>query len=402
MQPASNPNLEVLISCCRYVAMQDNGEELQRQLRAVEDWDRLVDRAMWHNVVPVLYFALQESGTDAVPAALFAKLRVEFEKNRQSMSDLTNEMIRIVRVCESNGVDVVPFKGPALASQSAGNVALRTCSDLDFLVRKEQFDSAMRLVEAIGYIGDSYQSAKQAAHYRRYWDQEQTVRRDGGIVVEMHWAVVPRLWSLSLDYDAMFERTERLQIEQYSVATLGLEDLILVLCIHGSKETWRRLKWVNDVAILLHKERDIDWDALLDRARRHACERILLVGLGLASRLFDVRLPGVVTSIIEKDTAVASLLTRAIEGMQRGPGGPESFWAIDSMRFAFRERMIDKTRYAIRTLFVPNEKTFSLVSLPDALFWMYYPLRWVHDYLLLPVWLVGKRLRSVWSNREAG
>jgi hypothetical protein len=37
---------------------------------------------------------------------------------------------------------------------------------------------------------------------------------------------------------------------------------------------------------------------------------------------------------------------------------------------------------------------YAIVKLPDVLFFLYTPIKLVHDYLLLPFWASGKRLAA--------
>ena len=80
---------------------------------------------------------------------------------------------------------------------------------------------------------------------------------------------------------------------KYSPTALAL----LYLCVHGAKEYWRLLDHVVCVAWQLDR-RPPDWDRVLDLAKRWGAERILLTGLGLAARLFEVPLPEAIAGMI--------------------------------------------------------------------------------------------------------
>jgi hypothetical protein len=59
-----------------------------------------------------------------------------------------------------------------------------------------------------------------------------------------------------------------------------------------------------------------------------------------------------------------------------------------------RERARDRIRYVLRTLATPRDMHYAIVKLPDGLFFLYTPIKLVHDYLLLPFWTSGKRLTA--------
>ena len=54
---------------------------------------------------------------------------------------------------------------------------------------------------------------------------------------------------------------------------------------------------------------------------------------------------------------------------------------------------VSPMRYLFRTVTTPREKHFLLMKLPDNLFFGYYPVKIVHDYVLLPVHKALKTLR---------
>ena len=64
-----------------------------------------------------------------------------------------------------------------------------------------------------------------------------------------------------------------------TIKSLPLEDLIIYLCMHGSRHSWERLAWICDVAELVRLNPDTDWNKLLDQAASLGGQRML--GLGL-------------------------------------------------------------------------------------------------------------------------
>ncbi len=64
---------------------------------------------------------------------------------------LTHELQKLLALFADNDVRAVPYKGPALALQLYGNVALRQFSDLDILVHPRDVLRARDLLLAEGY-----------------------------------------------------------------------------------------------------------------------------------------------------------------------------------------------------------------------------------------------------------
>ncbi len=83
------------------------------------------------------------------------------------------------------------------------------------------------------------------------------------------------------------------------------ENIFFLLAIHGSRHRWESLKWICDIAALLHAFPELDWDAVLARASKIARKRLALLPLALVNQLFHVPLPASVSKAIEQDAAIS-------------------------------------------------------------------------------------------------
>ena len=64
---------------------------------------------------------------------------------------LNDEMQRLLTLFEANHIRALPFKGPVLAQQLYGNIALRTMADLDFLVHEADLRNAKEMLAGEGF-----------------------------------------------------------------------------------------------------------------------------------------------------------------------------------------------------------------------------------------------------------
>jgi putative nucleotidyltransferase-like protein len=101
-----------------------------------------------------------------------------------------------------------------------------------------------------------------------------------------------------------------LVVANKTVQGLAPEDLLIVLCVHGSKHVWEELKWVCDVAELLRSHQHLDWDRIFSNASAWRCRRLVSMGLSLAYRLLDAPLPGAVLARFSADSDVQLLSHR--------------------------------------------------------------------------------------------
>jgi Uncharacterised nucleotidyltransferase len=358
------------------------------ELLDVIDWKAAIETAEAHGVTALVLKRFDALGLD-VPAAITAAGRAYLAKQAARNKKLTDALKGILRALAGQGIDAIAFKGPVVARLAYGDAALRRYRDLDILVRERDADAACEALEALGFRNADRFTPAQKAAFRRYSGQD-IVFRDG-VAVEPHWALAPRTLSLDVDYDGLFARSRDIDLDGDAVRCFGAEDLVTVLCLHGSKEQWTRLLWIADLAHMICASPGLDWDMLLRRAREQGCLRMVLIGLALAAALLE-SLPAAVERAIADDPMASALAEDAASRLFDAGRADPSIYALSAFRRNMRERAADRVRYLVRTITTPRDIHFSLLRLPDALFFLYTPAKLVHDYALLPVWMLGKRL----------
>ena len=76
-----------------------------------------------------------------------------------------------------------------------------------------------------------------------------------------------------------------------SRSSLSFNDLLIYLCLHGSRHGWERLAWVCDINELIRSRQDIDWDLLFTESKRLGCENVVVLGLRLIREFFGFNIP---------------------------------------------------------------------------------------------------------------
>lgn len=382
--------LRVLLCCCRL----ETGDAVDGEIRSLIDddfdWDTLIQWAVWHEVAPLLHRTLDRVAPDRVPTAVRYALGVNHRGWVEHTGNLWSELRRVLDVLSRGGVPAIPFKGPVLGLSVYGELPLRPFRDLDFLIHARDTDRALTLLADAGYAIPEQGSPKKRRHDDLCAGQIRIPRHDAKVWIEPHWALAQHMFAIALDYDAIWARSTDCELDAYTVRTFAPCDDLLLLCIHGFRERWSRLKWLCDIAELLRGNPSIDWDALLREARAAGCLRVVILALVLAHDLLDAPVPEQIFA--RRDRRVEALVrqvgTRLVAKKPKGP----SVWTPNGFHFFGRERVRDRVRYILRTVLLPRPALFDVIDLPDRLFWAYYPIRWVHDYLLLPPWLIWRQI----------
>ena len=108
------------------------------------------------------------------------------------------------------------------------------------------------------------------------------------------------------------------------IETLSSEILLLLLCAHGTKHCWRRLRYVCDIADLIKTSKNLNWTKLLRNADQVGARRMVLTGLSLAHDLLEAPVPDEILGSIRASRPVQRIATESsikiIQNSRKEPG----------------------------------------------------------------------------------
>ncbi|MCA1817561.1 MAG: nucleotidyltransferase family protein [Acidobacteria bacterium] len=370
---SASPEVELLLLCGRpSLDAQAKARLVKLSARGVE-WGEVSDLAWRHGLVPLLFARLSEFCRGVVPGDVLASVREQFARASALNVYLSDELRRLLRLFAERGVEAMPYKGPALAVAAYGDVRLRQFCDLDIVVRARDTDTAIDALGSRGFAPYGDLDAARQAFVRRTQHNLAFTRDRDRTVVELHWDVASRGFSRAVEAEGLWARSRAGEFEGVPARALAPEDLLLALCVHGTKHVWERLGWLCDIARLVEREAELDWRLIAARAREGGCARMLAVALDLARELFGADLPRGAELLIESDASARKLSRRlaprllTAEGLR--PGAREYFL----FQLRARERRADRARYIVFAL-RPTERDLTM-ALPRRLSFVYYLLR---------------------------
>lgn len=372
------PEAELLLSCARIGEDSERAIRIRALLRKDMDWPYLLRTARAHGMMPLLYWHLNTTCPDAVPKTAMDELRQRFQDNARRNLFLTGELLRLLNLFEAQGIPTVPYKGPALAASVYGSLALRQFADLDILVHRQDVPRAKDLLLSSGYRPEYQLTRAQEAAWLHHACDPPFRRDDGASIVELHWDIMPRYLSFPLDTERLWERLAPISLGGKVVSTLSPEDLLLILCVHGSKHLWERLAWIRDVAGLIETHQEMDWGWVTRQAIALGGRRMLSIGLLLATDLLGVSLPERVSQMLKADPVAGSLAAEVRTRLFREVDDLSKIFeesVFHPFRLRMRERLRDRVRYCIRTAMTPSVADWESLSLPYLLSPLYYVLR---------------------------
>jgi hypothetical protein len=372
----TSPEKQLLVCCARTRMQPAIAEEIRNLMQCPLDWDYLLNAAAENSVMPLLGRHIPAIAPDLAPPVWLERLKGACRANTLRSLTLTGELVKVMNQMRARDISVIPYKGPVLAAQAYGDVALREYEDLDLILRQRDLGKAHDAMLALGYrakfpwIHSSGATARLVPGEYNYVDD---ARR---IIVELHTEGTLRHFPVAPDIGELSRSLVSVSLSGHPVMTFSSEDGLSALCIHGAKDFWERISWVADISELIQAESSFDWDAAWKRAEGLRATRMVSLGLALAMSLLDAPLPPEIRARARKDeiaTALAAQFQKIL--LERNP----TSLTAGTARFQFRRRMIagalDGWRYSMRLAMAPAEEDWEMMRLPRPLTPLYIALR---------------------------
>lgn len=270
------------------------------------------------------------------------------------------------------------------------DVGMKDSWDIDLLVRPDQVDAACDLLIAEGYILH-YPADLAPTAFKRF----QQVAKEcvlfhpaRNIYLELHWKLVDNPHELAgLD----LRQTQSVALGSSHLRTLADPELFAYLCVHGTRHSWSRLKWIADVAAFLKGRSSDDITRLRDQAVATGAGRAPDVALALCHSLFGRSL-----ATTQLDAAGRYLVRAAHASLIHGGGVTEIAAYSKPWRMTWIGRhLIGTTHKAFLAELESNwagDYDRVHIALPQGLGFLYVVLR-------VPLWLWRKARRLLARER---
>ena len=268
-----------------------------------------MDLADSHGIPGLVAKRLEELAFAGVPAAVREQLQVRMRAQHLFSLSMTAELFRILQNFSVDLIDAILVKGPLISVLAYGDPAIRSYVDLDLLLRHRDIAHAVHRMLAMGFHSDVPEVAIRAGKIPgEYLFRRPATQR----VVELHTEHTFRYYPKPMPIEDLFARRRSVLVDGQEMPALSLEDELILNCIHGAKHFWERLMWVSDIAAVVARHPEINWEVAEHRAAQVGADRMLLVGVLLGSMLLNIPLPSALAHKIQRDHAAQSLCRRIL------------------------------------------------------------------------------------------
>lgn len=280
-----------------------------------------------------------------------------------------------------------------LSLQAYGNPALRKYGDLDMLVQPRHFERAVQVLKENGYVPvTSVSWLKKTNWYVSRKKDIYFVDQDRSVNLELHWKLSGSHFGLPREMNRLWDRLETVNLAGTPVLALSFNDLLIYLCLHGSRHSWERFSWICDVNELIRSKQHIDWDLLFAESKRFGCENVVALGLRLIHEFFEFNAPVPIWDKVKSEPIYDGMVAEIRHRLFSAEGKKVEIGDRYLYHLKLKERSSDRLKlhlhyisWYIRIIFTPNQMDKDVLHLPRALFPLYYvtrPLRLAYTYLV--------------------
>jgi hypothetical protein len=384
--PDCRPEHQLLLRCARVCLDAEQSLQVRKLLEGKIDWDFLFAEAARHRLIPLLYHHLHGICRESA----LVRFRTSAYAIGATNLWLTTELLKLLALLNDQEIPAIPYRGPTLAVLAYGNIGLRHFSDLDIIIRREDFPKAKDILVSMGYQADPASEAVKESTFLRYIYNCDFWNEASETLVDLHWETSPKYLSFPLDFQEMRKGLERQTLAGKEILSLKPEYLLPIICVHCAKHVWGRLAWICDVAALIEAHPRMDWGLALDLARKGGVERLVRLGLFLANDLLQAPLPEDLQRRLQADAVVASLGQVVYKRLFQSSPVESDLLETVGFQLTLKEHWRGKFLYCGHLLFTPAPEDLVLIRVPPALSFIYYLIR--------PGRLIGKfvmRLKSL-------
>lgn len=359
------PEKALLLACARTHVTPAISAEIRRIASGPIDWPFLLRSAAENSVLPLLALNLPLAVADLFAPDDLERLRSAARAAAIRSLQLSAELVRVMEALREGNIAAFPYKGPVLAVQAYGDLALREFEDLDIVLRQRDMPHAHEVLSQLGYRPRYPFSASG------FVPGEYSYSKNGGAaIVELHTEQTLRHFPRRPDIDAMERRARPVVLGGPVVSSFGSEDTLVLLSVHGAKDFWARLSWVADVAEFVQHYADMNWDFVLREASVLKVERMLFLALSVAKQALGASVPAEIERRVQRDSQVPSDADTICRRLAMNE--PTAWSAAGAFHF---RRRLGGWGYAIRLATAPAQEDTAMVRLPKALAPLYAALR---------------------------
>lgn len=253
----------LLIECCRWAFAAGEPDEVC-EMAADISWPAFLSLARFHRVQALAWHCLRTLEI-AIPADAAEALGAEAERIAATNLRMAVECRQLLESFSERRISLLFLKGLAVAALAYRDPFLKMSWDIDVLIAPPDLAPAADALRGYGYELAIPRRMPLPVWHKR---EKESVwkKRSEGFTLELH----TRLADNRRLIPTITTESPRQDVEIAPgtiLPTLAPDELLAYLCVHGASSAWFRLKWITDLAALLHSQGPEEIDRLYRRSQ---------------------------------------------------------------------------------------------------------------------------------------
>ena len=275
-------------------------EQINLLIPRIQDWDYLINTIIDRGIGPLLYIKLSLlPNSSLIPEAVKTKLQQVYFKTVSRSALLYEYFRRIARAFVAQNIPVIGLKGIYLSEGLYQDIGLRQFSDIDLLVKEEDGENCLTILRKMGYKPYEFKVSEIIRRNTEIVHFPPMILN--GVSIEIHIKLHKSTELYDMKVDTLWKNALPVTINQVSVSTLNLNDLLIHLCLHLDKHFQAghvQFTCFNDLTNVLERYSEtMNWKEFTEACRIYKCEAIVFKYIVLVHAYMQATVP---EAIIQK------------------------------------------------------------------------------------------------------
>lgn len=293
-----SPEFRLLLLSCRFSGGDDH---IDAAVQIIENenpgWDEFISGAAFHRLEPQALDLLLKLPRNFVPETVIVRLQERTRDNLVRQIRYVSEFFIVNGWLGSEGIKAIPFKGFWLGESAYGDIGARISSDIDLFIDVRDLERVKGIMTVNHYIGHEGIDRLTDEYVRREMAEYNFGRYEEGMRmthIEFHWRSAMAFYRMDVSLDDLRTQITAGMLKGRKAEVFSpAANMLLAVMHHGGKECYWQLRQVMDIAHLLRRYPDLNWDWLLNQAQRFHVKSLLMLGIRLAHEVTGVPVPEV-------------------------------------------------------------------------------------------------------------
>lgn len=343
----------LLLYCCR----TENGDPLK--LRDI-DWNIFLKKAQIEGISPLVFSRLPELNKHFdIPEYVAGELKKDYYLSATKNALIFEELKRVLALFNQKGIQVIVMKGAALAETVYGNPALRSMSDVDLLVKKENIHQVDKLLKKLGYspADRSVDDIDFTSTYLTTLDYRNPSKNSPSFHIHWHFvnSTIPNESYIGyIKMDDIWQAAVRTNIANIETWVMSPYHLIIHLSEHALRVTHSlsKLSYFCDIdRTINYYGKSLDWDILVRDTIRFNLNKMVYTTLYFSAYFIKANVPEDVLLKLkpERLSIPEKIFMRKTAENKRIPG------MSYLIHLSMNKGLAKKLKFVGRTLFPPKD-----------------------------------------------